>query len=122
MAPPRSGCPPPLLIGSDLRDATPATLRILRNRDVIAAKLEIEAAQLDVVAARIYPNPQLAYTLANVGAIRDVGHAPGRAGNAAAGSPTPVACSNWPTAPNAGNCDSGTARPSRSVIGPAALG
>ena len=28
-----------------------------KNRDVIAAKMEIEASQLDVVAARIYPNP-----------------------------------------------------------------
>jgi cobalt-zinc-cadmium efflux system outer membrane protein len=37
-----------------------------RNREVIAAKLEIEAAQLDVVAARIYPNPQLQYTLGNL--------------------------------------------------------
>jgi cobalt-zinc-cadmium efflux system outer membrane protein len=37
-----------------------------RNRDVIAARLEIDAAQLDVVAARIYPNPQLAYGYGNV--------------------------------------------------------
>jgi len=32
-------------------------IALQRNRDVIAAKMEIEAAQLDVVAARIYPNP-----------------------------------------------------------------
>jgi cobalt-zinc-cadmium efflux system outer membrane protein len=33
---------------------------------VIAAKLEIEGAQLDVVAARIYPNPQFSYALGNL--------------------------------------------------------
>jgi cobalt-zinc-cadmium efflux system outer membrane protein len=37
-----------------------------RNRDIIAARLEIEASQLDVVAARIYPNPQLQYTAGNL--------------------------------------------------------
>jgi len=37
-----------------------------RNRDVIAAKLDIDAAELDVVAARIYPNPVLQYTLGNL--------------------------------------------------------
>ena len=37
-----------------------------RNRDVIAAKLEIEGSQLDVVAARIYPNPQLQYSAGNL--------------------------------------------------------
>jgi outer membrane protein, heavy metal efflux system len=37
-----------------------------RNRDVIAARLEIEAAQLDVVAARIYPNPVASYSLGNL--------------------------------------------------------
>ena len=33
-----------------------------RNRDAIAARLEIEASELDVVAARIYPNPLAAAT------------------------------------------------------------
>lgn len=37
-----------------------------RNRDVIAARLEIDAAQLDVVAARVYPNPLLSYNFANI--------------------------------------------------------
>jgi len=37
-----------------------------RNRDVIAARLEIEGSELDVVAARIYPNPVLSYNLANL--------------------------------------------------------
>jgi cobalt-zinc-cadmium efflux system outer membrane protein len=37
-----------------------------RNRDVIAARLEIDAATLDVVAARIYWNPQLNYNLGNL--------------------------------------------------------
>ena len=37
-----------------------------RNREVIAAKLEIDAATLDVVAARVYPNPTFAYGLGNL--------------------------------------------------------
>ena len=41
-------------------------IALQRNRDVIAARLEIEAAQLDVVAARIYPNPVFSYALGNL--------------------------------------------------------
>jgi cobalt-zinc-cadmium efflux system outer membrane protein len=41
-------------------------IALQRNRDVIAAKLEIEGAELDVVAARIYPNPQFSYALGNL--------------------------------------------------------
>ena len=41
-------------------------IALKRNRDVIAARLEIEVAQLDVVAARIYPNPILAYSVGNL--------------------------------------------------------
>ncbi|HEY2903978.1 MAG TPA: TolC family protein [Polyangia bacterium] len=37
-----------------------------RNRDVIAAKLEIDAAALDVVAARVYPNPTLQYQIGDL--------------------------------------------------------
>jgi len=37
-----------------------------RNRDVIAARLEIEASELDVVAARLYPNPVFEYSLGNL--------------------------------------------------------
>jgi cobalt-zinc-cadmium efflux system outer membrane protein len=37
-----------------------------RNRDLIAAKLDIEAAQLDRVQAGLYPNPQFSYTLGNI--------------------------------------------------------
>ena len=37
-----------------------------RNREVIAARLDIEAAQLEVVAARIYPNPVASYSLGNL--------------------------------------------------------
>jgi len=49
------------------------SLALSRNRDVIAAKMEIEAAELDVVAARVYPNPTLAYSVGNVvlGAAND---------------------------------------------------
>ncbi|HKQ70442.1 MAG TPA: TolC family protein, partial [Polyangiaceae bacterium] len=54
---------------------------LLRNRDVIAAKLEIRAAELDQVAAEVYPNPVLSYSLGNlpVGA--------GNVDNAKAGAP-----------------------------------
>jgi cobalt-zinc-cadmium efflux system outer membrane protein len=41
-------------------------IALLRNRDVIAARLDINAAELDVVAARIYPNPQVQYNLGNL--------------------------------------------------------
>jgi cobalt-zinc-cadmium efflux system outer membrane protein len=41
-------------------------IALQRNRDVIAAKLEIDAATLDVVAARVYPNPTLEYSLGNL--------------------------------------------------------
>jgi cobalt-zinc-cadmium efflux system outer membrane protein len=41
-------------------------LALERNRDVIAAKLEIAASELDVVAARVYPNPTLQYSVGNL--------------------------------------------------------
>ncbi len=52
-----------------------------RNRDVIAARLDIRAAELDQIAAAIYPNPVLSYTVGNltVGA--------GNPGNTANGAP-----------------------------------
>ena len=42
------------------------SVALQRNRDVIAAKLEIDAATLDVVAARLYPNPTFGYELGNL--------------------------------------------------------
>jgi cobalt-zinc-cadmium efflux system outer membrane protein len=42
------------------------SLALQRNRDVIAAKLEIDAAQLDIVAARVYPNPGVQYSIGNL--------------------------------------------------------
>ena len=39
---------------------------IARNRDLIAARLDIEAAQIDRVAAGLYPNPVLSYSLGNI--------------------------------------------------------
>ncbi len=41
-------------------------IALQRNREAIAARLDIEAAQLDVVAARIYPNPVATYALGNL--------------------------------------------------------
>jgi len=37
-----------------------------RNRDLIAARLEVEATQLDRVQAGLYPNPTFSYTLGNL--------------------------------------------------------
>ncbi len=37
-----------------------------RNRDVLATKLDIEAAQIDKIAASVYPNPVFSYTVGNV--------------------------------------------------------
>jgi cobalt-zinc-cadmium efflux system outer membrane protein len=41
-------------------------LALQRNRDAIAARLEIDAASLDVVAARLYPNPLFTYNIGNL--------------------------------------------------------
>jgi len=41
-------------------------IALQKNRDVIAAKMEIESAQLDVVAARIYPNPNVQVGVGNL--------------------------------------------------------
>jgi cobalt-zinc-cadmium efflux system outer membrane protein len=41
-------------------------IALQRNRDAIAARLEIEGAELDIVAARVYPNPTLSYALGNL--------------------------------------------------------
>jgi outer membrane protein, heavy metal efflux system len=46
--------------------AQAVAVALQQNREVIAAKLEIEASELDVVAARIYPNPQFQYSLGNL--------------------------------------------------------
>jgi cobalt-zinc-cadmium efflux system outer membrane protein len=37
-----------------------------KNRDAIAARLEITASELDVVAARLYPNPTAGYSIGNL--------------------------------------------------------
>lgn len=42
------------------------SLAMRQNRDAIAARLDIDAAELDRVQARLYPNPVLSYTLGNL--------------------------------------------------------
>ncbi len=42
------------------------TIALQRNRDVLATKLDIEAAQIDKIAASVYPNPVFSYTAGNV--------------------------------------------------------
>lgn len=39
---------------------------LVRNRDLIAARLDIETAQYDRVAASVYPNPVFSYNLGNI--------------------------------------------------------
>lgn len=41
-------------------------IALQRNRDVIAAKLEIRAAELEKVAASLYPNPVVSYSMGNL--------------------------------------------------------
>ena len=42
------------------------SLALQRNRDVLATKLDIEAAQIDRIAASVYPNPVFSYTAGNL--------------------------------------------------------
>lgn len=42
------------------------SLALLRNRDVLATKLDIEASQIDRIAASVYPNPVFSYTAGNI--------------------------------------------------------
>src|SRR5262245_3329014 len=42
------------------------SIALQRNRDIIAARLDVEAAQVERVAAGIYPNPDFSYTYANI--------------------------------------------------------
>jgi cobalt-zinc-cadmium efflux system outer membrane protein len=51
---------------AELTSEQAVAVALQRNRDAIAARLEIEASELDVVAARIYPNPVFEYSLGNL--------------------------------------------------------
>ena len=42
-------------------------IALIRNRDVIAAKLDIQASQVERIAAGIYPNPIAYYSVGNIG-------------------------------------------------------
>jgi outer membrane protein, heavy metal efflux system len=55
---------PPTAGGVTMERAVGVALQ--RNRDVVAARLEIEAAEVDRVAAGLYWNPQFFYTVGNV--------------------------------------------------------
>jgi cobalt-zinc-cadmium efflux system outer membrane protein len=65
------GAAPPGAVGSaatgrGMTVEEAVAIALTRNRDVIAAKMEIEAAELDVLAARVYPNPTLEYAVGNL--------------------------------------------------------
>jgi cobalt-zinc-cadmium efflux system outer membrane protein len=57
------------------------SIALQRNRDVLATKLDIEASELDRVAAGVYWNPQFSYTAGNLvlgtGNPQDKGLSPG---------------------------------------------
>ncbi|HVX97530.1 MAG TPA: TolC family protein [Polyangia bacterium] len=61
----QNAAPAPAASGALTQDEA-VSIALQRNRDVIAARLEIDAAELDVVAARVYPNPTLSYALGNL--------------------------------------------------------
>jgi cobalt-zinc-cadmium efflux system outer membrane protein len=66
----------------ELTMARAVAIALARNRDVIAAKLEIQEAELDKVEASLYPNPVISYTAGNL----VLGS--GNSGNVAAGAPS----------------------------------
>ncbi len=61
-----------LLLAPSLAHADPFTpdtavaVAMLRNRDAIAARLELKAAEVERLTAKLYPNPILSYTLGNL--------------------------------------------------------
>ena len=52
--------------GAELTSEQAVAVALQRNRDAIAARLEIDASELDVVAARVYPNPTVGYAIGNL--------------------------------------------------------
>jgi outer membrane protein, heavy metal efflux system len=63
---PAPAAAPPAVPASGLTMDEVVAVTLRRNRDVVAAKMDIEAAQLDKVAASVYPNPIFSYTLGNI--------------------------------------------------------
>src|SRR5450432_3281985 len=57
---------PGLARAQGLTQEQAVSVALTRNREAIAARLEIEGAELDVVAARVYPNPTLSYAVGNL--------------------------------------------------------
>src|SRR4051794_38040799 len=51
--------------GNEMTMEQAVQIALQRNREVIAARLEIEAAQLDRVAAGVYWNPVFSYAAGN---------------------------------------------------------
>ena len=51
---------------ADMTSEQAVAVALERNRDAIAARLEIEGSELDVVAARLYPNPTVGYSIGNL--------------------------------------------------------
>jgi cobalt-zinc-cadmium efflux system outer membrane protein len=52
--------------GGSLTMEQAVAIALERNRDAIAARLEMRAAELDKVAAGLYPNPVLSYSIGNL--------------------------------------------------------
>ena len=57
---------PGMAAAEELTMERAVSVALQRNRDVIAARLEIEAAEVDRIAAGIYWNPQFSYAVGNI--------------------------------------------------------
>ena len=65
-APPSSAPTMPAPSGGGLTMDRAVAIALQRSRDVVAAKLEIEVAEVDRIAAGVYWNPQFSYTMGNI--------------------------------------------------------
>ena len=58
--------PAPVAAAAGLTMDDAVRVAFARNRDLIAAKLDVDTAATDVIAARMLPNPVVSYTLGNL--------------------------------------------------------
>lgn len=67
-------------VAEALSEEQAVALALERNRDLIAARLDVRAAEVDKLAATVLPNPELSYSAGNIvlppGNPQDIGLAP----------------------------------------------